>query len=278
MHPVDAVAAGEAPQRRAALVERLDVEERQVVGAAPDDVVDAAQALDHRRAGEERRDHAERLGAPERQVARGRARPVAELVHDGAHAHAGGLGHAGRVVEHARDGADAHARALGDVANPRRTRSRAFRSAGHDAMRYPRTRAGDAAAVRARAGASALGSRAMARHQLRPLFDRVVIKELEPDRIRRSGPAGPAGSHEPPPQHGIVLAVGQGVDWWEAAGVQMPVTPGRPRRLPGVGRRVGRGRRGAPAGLPRRASCSACSSAPSSRWATPAWATRCGEG
>jgi chaperonin GroES len=53
----------------------------------------------------------------------------------------------------------------------------------------------------------------MARNHLRPLFDRVVIKELEPDRMRQS-------------QHGIVLAVGQGVDWWEAAGVQMPVRPG----------------------------------------------------
>ena len=66
----------------------------------------------------------------------------------------------------------------------------------------------------------------MARNQLRPLFDRVVIKELEPDRMRQSGLVVPAGSHEPPPQHGIVLAVGQGVDWWEAAGVQMPVRPG----------------------------------------------------
>jgi chaperonin GroES len=51
----------------------------------------------------------------------------------------------------------------------------------------------------------------MARHQLRPLFDRVVIKELEPDRMRQSGLVVPAGSHEPPPQHGIVLAIGQGV-------------------------------------------------------------------
>jgi len=68
----------------------------------------------------------------------------------------------------------------------------------------------------------------MARHHLRPLFDRVVIKELEPDRMRKSGLVVPAGSHEPPPQHGIVLAVGQGVDWWETAGVQMPVRPGDP--------------------------------------------------
>jgi chaperonin GroES len=64
------------------------------------------------------------------------------------------------------------------------------------------------------------------RQQLRPLFDRVVIKELEPERFRRSGLLVPAGSNEPPPQHGIVLAIGQGVDWWASAGVEMPVSPG----------------------------------------------------
>ena len=48
------------------------------------------------------------------------------------------------------------------------------------------------------------------RNQLRPLFDRVVIKELDPDRVRRSGLIVPPGSEEPPPQHGIVLAVGPG--------------------------------------------------------------------
>ena len=61
--------------------------------------------------------------------------------------------------------------------------------------------------------------------QLRPLFDRVVIKELDPDRVRRSGLVVPAGDHEPP-QHGIVLAVGPGIDWWESAGVAMPVKKG----------------------------------------------------
>jgi chaperonin GroES len=66
----------------------------------------------------------------------------------------------------------------------------------------------------------------MARHQLRPLFDRVVIKELEPDRMRQSGLVVPAGSHEPPPQHGIVLAIGQGVDWWEADHVVFPASAG----------------------------------------------------
>ena len=64
------------------------------------------------------------------------------------------------------------------------------------------------------------------RHQLRPLFDQIVIKELEPDRMRSSGLVVPPGTSEPPPQNGIVLSVGQGVDWWEAAGVQMPVRPG----------------------------------------------------
>lgn len=64
------------------------------------------------------------------------------------------------------------------------------------------------------------------RQELRPLFDRIVIKELDPDRIRRSGLIVPPGSNEPPPQHGIVLAVGQGLDWWESVGVKMPVKPG----------------------------------------------------
>ena len=64
------------------------------------------------------------------------------------------------------------------------------------------------------------------RNQLRPLFDRVVIKELDPDRVRRSGLLVPPGTDEPPPQHGIVLAVGPGLDWWDHVGVQMPVKPG----------------------------------------------------
>jgi chaperonin GroES len=66
----------------------------------------------------------------------------------------------------------------------------------------------------------------MERQQLRPLFDRVVIKELEPDRVRQSGLLVPAGSHEPPPQHGIVLAVGPGMDWWAHVGLAMPVHRG----------------------------------------------------
>lgn len=64
------------------------------------------------------------------------------------------------------------------------------------------------------------------RHLLRPFFDQVVIKELEPDRVRRSGLVVPAGTREPPPQHGIVVAIGPGLDWWESAGVKMPVAVG----------------------------------------------------
>lgn len=64
------------------------------------------------------------------------------------------------------------------------------------------------------------------RHELRPLFDHVVIKELDQDRVRRSGLVVPPGSHDPPPQQGIVLAVGPGLDWWEHVGVTMPVQPG----------------------------------------------------
>ena len=64
------------------------------------------------------------------------------------------------------------------------------------------------------------------RHQLRPLFDQVVVKELDQDRVRRSGLVVPPGTNEPPPQQGIVLAVGPGLDWWEQAGVEMPIQPG----------------------------------------------------
>jgi len=53
-----------------------------------------------------------------------------------------------------------------------------------------------------------------------------VIKELEPDRVRRSGLLLPPGENQTPPQHGIVLAVGPGLDWWSSVGVKMPVVPG----------------------------------------------------
>ena len=71
------------------------------------------------------------------------------------------------------------------------------------------------------------------KQQLRPLFDQVVIKELDPDRIRRSGLVLPPGEHETPPQHGIVLAVGPGLDWWGGVGIKMPVAPGDHVVFPG---------------------------------------------
>ena len=66
----------------------------------------------------------------------------------------------------------------------------------------------------------------LVKQQLKPLFDQVVIKELDPDRVRRSGLVLPPGEHESPPQHGIVLAVGPGLDWWGGVGIKMPVAPG----------------------------------------------------
>jgi chaperonin GroES len=45
---------------------------------------------------------------------------------------------------------------------------------------------------------------------LRPIFDNVVIKELEPERMRKSGLLVPQGTHDLPPNEGIVLAVGDG--------------------------------------------------------------------
>ena len=83
------------------------------------------------------------------------------------------------------------------------------------------------------------------RQQLRPLFDQIVIKELEPDRVRRSGLLLPPGEHEAPPQHGIVLAVGPGLDWWGSVGVKMPVVPGDHVVFPGAAGSGWRSRRSA---------------------------------
>ena len=71
------------------------------------------------------------------------------------------------------------------------------------------------------------------KQQLRPLFDQVVIKELDPDRVRRSGLLLPPGEHETPPQQGIVLSVGPGLDWWGGVGIKMPVAPGDHVVFPG---------------------------------------------
>lgn len=64
--------------------------------------------------------------------------------------------------------------------------------------------------------------------QLRPLFDQLVVKEVQPPDMRGSGLMVPTGMGEmrTPPQEGIVLAIGPGLDWWEQAGVSMPVAVG----------------------------------------------------
>jgi chaperonin GroES len=63
------------------------------------------------------------------------------------------------------------------------------------------------------------------KQQLRPLFDQIVVREVDPQDMRRSGLVVPH-TDQKPPQEGIVIAVGGGVDWWEHVGFQMPVKPG----------------------------------------------------
>jgi chaperonin GroES len=64
--------------------------------------------------------------------------------------------------------------------------------------------------------------------ELRPLFDRVVVKELDPEQMRKSGLVVPIDTRRDavPPQEGIVLAVGPGLDWWAEHGIEMPVRAG----------------------------------------------------
>lgn len=66
------------------------------------------------------------------------------------------------------------------------------------------------------------------RKVLRPLFDRIIVKELENEKIRKSGLALPdtVSGMDAPPNHGIVLAVGPGLDWWESQSIEMPVAVG----------------------------------------------------
>ena len=58
------------------------------------------------------------------------------------------------------------------------------------------------------------------------MTDDVTDAAAPQDRVRRSGLVVPPGTHEPPPEQGIVLAVGPGLDWWAGAGVEMPVEVG----------------------------------------------------
>ena len=90
------------------------------------------------------------------------------------------------------------------------------------------------------------------KQQLRPLFDQVVIKELDPDRVRRSGSAPAAGrardaaaARDRAGGRPRARLVGR-------RGHEDARRARRPRGLPWHRRRVGRGRGGASARLPRR--------------------------
>ena len=89
------------------------------------------------------------------------------------------------------------------------------------------------------------------RHQLRPLFDQVVVKELDQDRMRRSGLVVPPAPTSRRRSRGSCWRSGRaglvGGRRRRHAG-----SARRPRGFPLLGRRLGRDRRGAPAGLPRR--------------------------
>jgi chaperonin GroES len=64
--------------------------------------------------------------------------------------------------------------------------------------------------------------------QLRPLFDRLLIKDLPQEQMRRSGLVIPEDQEATwrGPLEGIVLAAGPGLDWWSGNGVEMPVSVG----------------------------------------------------
>lgn len=64
---------------------------------------------------------------------------------------------------------------------------------------------------------------------LEPLFDYVIVKELDADKQRKSGVVLPdtMGELEAPPHHAIVVAAGPGLDWWQQTPeIEMPVAPG----------------------------------------------------
>jgi len=94
------------------------------------------------------------------------------------------------------------------------------------ALAIGRLRAPAGHGARAATGARSRAPRIVAAmpDALRPLFDQVVIKELEPDRMRKSGLLVPQGTHDLPPNEGIVLAVGDGPP--DLPDFKMPVAPG----------------------------------------------------
>ena len=87
----------------------LDVEQHELVAGRGQPAGDAAQALDHRRLGEERRDDADRVRAAGRERACDGARLVVERGDRLEHAPARVLAHRRRAVQHPRHRADADA-------------------------------------------------------------------------------------------------------------------------------------------------------------------------
>ena len=121
------------------------------------------------------------------------------------------------VVEALRAGGE-----LGRHAHARRLLARRRRHQAPRATPPASTSSSRARAWRARARSSWSGWPVP--DVLRPLFDQVVIKELEPDRMRRSGLLVPEGTSDVPPNEGIVLAAGGGPP--ELPDFKMPVKPG----------------------------------------------------
>ena len=118
--PVDAVARGEGLESVGALLERLDVEQQEVIFApVAQPLDDAPQPFDDRASREERRHHPDHLRAAQRQPSRGRARPVAERVDRLAHANPGLVGDQRTVVEDTRHRANADLGVARDVADGR---------------------------------------------------------------------------------------------------------------------------------------------------------------
>ena len=117
---VGPVAVAEHLEGAALAVGGLDVEERQVVGRAVEGRDDAPDALDRRRAREERDDHADHERPAEREVSGDGARAIIEVPHRVEDALARRRRDGGAAVQDARDGRNAHPGPGGDVDHPGR--------------------------------------------------------------------------------------------------------------------------------------------------------------
>jgi hypothetical protein len=99
-HAVDPAAHRDRAEELTALLGALHVEQDQVVAGTGERAGDAAQALDHRRRGEEGRDDADRVRAAGREGARDRVGPVVERRDRVEHPPPSVLADRGRPVQH----------------------------------------------------------------------------------------------------------------------------------------------------------------------------------